>query len=307
MKRIGAIVLALLLVACSSSPRNSGYSNYSNSNYNYNNYSNSNYTNSYAPAYKPQASQTYVKPAAQTNYQQGHYVKTSAQNTAPVKVPQTVSATVPITSPVTVSNFERLSYEDLVRFEPDCENRVEQIALLEEQLRSNRFYTVDGIEGNSYPGKISKSYYSLAKYRIWSLRFACQGSEVARNVLAEDLRAVPTSSPLATPRCYFEETVEAKTSLQQAHYLASNHQSTRKEICTNFPYATERPLIRVGDQISLSSRDAKDGASYSALRKWKGNIYQMVSKTEMHLNQAVRFTLVTVRSGVNQWTVVDKF
>jgi len=27
----------------------------------------------------------------------------------------------------------------------------------------------------------------------------------------------------------------------------------------------------------------------------------------MHLNQAVRFTLVTVRSGVNQWTVVDKF
>ena len=281
MKRIGAIVLVLLLVACSSSPRNSGYSNYNYSNYN----------NSYTPAYKPPVSNTYAKPAPQTNYQPGNYVKTSAQTTAPV----------------TVSNFERLSYEDLVRFEPDCENRVEQIALLEEQLRSNRFYTVDGIEGNSYPAKISKSYYSLAKYRIWSLRFACQGSEVARNVLAEDLRAVPTSSPLASPRCYFEETVEAKTSLQQAHYLASNHQSTRKEICTNFPYATERPIIRVGDQISLSSRDAKDGASHLALRKWKGNIYQMVSKTELHLNQAVRFTLVTVRSGVNQWTVIDKF
>jgi hypothetical protein len=101
--------------------------------------------------------------------------------------------------------------------------------------------------------------------------------------------------------------VEAKTSLQQAHYLASDHKSTRKEICTNFPYAADRPFIRVGDQISLSSKDAKDGASYSALRKWKGNIYQMVSKTEIHLNQAVRFTLVTVRSGVNQWTVVDKF
>jgi len=286
MKRIGAIVLVLLLVACSSSPRNSGYSNY-----NYSNYNNSSYNNSYTPAYKPPVSNTYAKPAPQTNYQPGNYVKTSAQTTAPV----------------TVSNFERLSYEDLVRFEPDCENRVEQIALLEEQLRSNRFYTVDGIEGNSYPAKISKSYYSLAKYRIWSLRFACQGSEVARNVIAEDLRAVPTSSPLATPRCYFEETVEAKTSLQQAHYLASDHQSTRKEICTNFPYATERPIIRVGDQISLSSRDAKDGASHLALRKWKGNIYQMVSKTELHLNQAVRFTLVTVRSGVNQWTVVDKF
>jgi hypothetical protein len=59
--------------------------------------------------------------------------------------------------------------------------------------------------------------------------------------------------------------------------------------------------------MSLSARDIKDGASHSALRKWKGNIYQLVSKTEMHLNQAVRFTLVTVRSGVNQWTVVDKF
>jgi hypothetical protein len=59
--------------------------------------------------------------------------------------------------------------------------------------------------------------------------------------------------------------------------------------------------------MSLSPRDIKDGASHSALRKWKGNIYQLVSKTEMHLNQAVRFTLVTVRSGVNQWTVVDKF
>ena len=132
MKRIGAIVLVLLLVACSSSPRNSGYSNYNYSSYN----------NSYTPVYKPPVSNTYAKPAPQTNYQPGNYVKTSAQTTAPV----------------TVSNFERLSYEDLVRFEPDCENRVEQIALLEEQLRSNRFYTVDGIEGNSYPAKISKSY-----------------------------------------------------------------------------------------------------------------------------------------------------
>jgi hypothetical protein len=273
MKRAWLVGFAMLLVACSSAPRHNSYNNYSNS----------------------YSASTYTKPVAQSNYKQSNYVKTSSQAAVPAKVA------------VTVSNLERLSYEDLVRFEPDCERRVEQIALLEEQLRSNRFYTVDGVEGNSYPGKISKSYYSLAKFRIWSLRFACQGSSVARNVIAEDLRAVPTSSPLAAPRCYFEETVEAKTSLQPAYYLASDHQSTRKEICTNFPYAAERPLIRVGDQISLSSREAKDGASLSALRKWKGNLYQMVSKTEMHLNQAVRFTLVTVRSGVNQWTVVDKF
>lgn len=281
MKMTLVIGLLMLLVACSSSPR------YSSNSYNY--------SNNYAQTYKPQVSSTYAKPVAQSNYNQSNYVKTSAQVPVPAK------------APVTVSNFERLTYEDLVRFEPDCERRVEQVALLEEQLRSNRFYTVDGVEGNSYPGKISKSYYSLAKYRIWSLRFACQGSEVARNVIEQDIRAVPASSPLATPRCYFEETTEAKTGMQSAHYLASEHQSTRKEICTNFPYAQDKPFIRIGDQISLSARDAKDGASYSALRKWKGNLYQMVSKTEMHFNQAVRFTLVTVRSGVNQWTVVDKF
>jgi hypothetical protein len=69
----------------------------------------------------------------------------------------------------------------------------------------------------------------------------------------------------------------------------------------------EKPFIRVGDQMSMSPRHLVSGVSNSALRKWRGNVYQMVSKTEMHLNQAVRFTLVTVRSGVNQWTVVDKF
>lgn len=281
-----AMPLAMLLVACSSTPRyNSSY----NSSYN------NTYSSTYTPAYKPPATNVYGKPVAQGNYNQSNYSKTSTPVTAPAK------------AAVTVANLQRLSYEDLVRFEPNCESREEQIALLEEQLRSNRFYSIDGIEGNSYPGKISKSYYSLAKYRIWSLRFGCQGSEVARNVIAEDLRATPTSSPLATPRCYFEETVEAKTSVQKVNYLASDYQASRKEICTNFPYAADRPVIRVGDQISLSLREAKEGASHSALRKWKGNLYQMVSKTEMHLNQAVRFTLVTVRSGVNQWTVVDKF
>jgi hypothetical protein len=223
------------------------------------------------------------------------------------KAPKPAVAAAPVPTPPPVSNFERLSYEDLVRFEPNCEERVEQTALLEEQLRRNRFYTVNGIEGNTIPGKISKSYYSLAKYRIWSLRFACQGSEVSRNLIQEDLMAAPNQAPIATPRCYFEETVETKSGLHSANYLASDHRATRKEICTNFPYAVDRPNIRVGEQMSFSPRDFKTGTSASTLRRWKGNIYQMVSKTEMHLNQAVRFTLVTVRSGVNQWTVVDKF
>jgi len=282
--------LAILLAACSSSPRNqSNYSNYSN------------YSNSYAsPTKSTNSAQTHKTQAS------NGYTSTYGNSSTTQRPIQKTATAVPL-PPVSVSNFERLSYEDLVRFEPDCEQRVEQTALLEEQLKRNRFYTVDGVEGNSYPGKISKSYYSLAKYRIWSLRFACQGSEVSRDLVKADFQASPNQPPIATPRCYFEETVESKTGYRQAQYLSSDQQLTRKEICTNFPYAQDKPFIRVGDQMSLSARDIKDGASHSALRKWKGNIYQLVSKTEMHLNQAVRFTLVTVRSGVNQWTVVDKF
>ena len=286
MKALLLLGLVTLLGACSSAPRyGASYT----------------YSNAYVAPTKP----TYQAPSYQAKTYPASTYSVPVNNAYATQRPiQKVSTASP---PVMVSNFERLSYEDLVRFEPDCERRVEQTALLEEQLKRNRFYTVDGVEGNTYPGKISKSYYSLAKYRIWSLRFACQGSEVSRYLMKADFQASPNQPPIASPRCYFEETVEAKTGYRQAQYVSSDQQLTRKEICTNFPYAQERPFIRIGDQMSLSARDIKDGASHSALRKWKGNIYQLVSKTEMHLNQAVRFTLVTVRSGVNQWTVVDKF
>ena len=135
MRTLWILGLVILLGACSSSSRNSS------------NYSNYGYSNPYvAPTFQAKA---YLAP-----------VNNSYSAQRPI---QKVSAVSP---PVTVSNFERLSYEDLVRFEPDCEQRVEQTALLEEQLKRNRFYVVDGVEGNTYPGKISKSYYSLAKYRI---------------------------------------------------------------------------------------------------------------------------------------------
>jgi hypothetical protein len=279
--------MAMFLVACSSTPRYT--SNYS-------------YSAPYlAPVQSTYTAQTYKAPVRNANSS----ANTNTNNQQ--KLSQGVVPASALSSPVVAPTFERLSYEDLVRFEPDCEKRVEQVALLEDQLRRSRFYTVDGVEGNAYPGKISKSYYSLAKYRIWSLRFTCQGSEVSPNIIKADFQTTPNLPPTASPRCYFEETVEAKIGMQQTNYLASDHKSTRKEICTNFPYVDEKPFIRVGDQMSLSPRQLVSGVSNSALRKWKGNVYQLVSKTEMHLNQAVRFTLVTVRSGVNQWTVVDKF
>jgi len=288
MRLLIAGCLAMLLVACSSTPR-------------YNNYS---YSSPYVAPTKPTyTTQTYKAPVKSTYANNSSSLNNYNQQKSKQKIANAVGATAPVSAPT----FERLSYEDLVRFEPNCDQRTEQIALLDDQLRRSRFYTVDGVEGNTYPGKISKSYYSLAKYRIWSIRFACQGSEVSSDFIKADLQASPNLPPTSTPRCYFEETVEAKTGIVQTNFLASDHKSTRKEICTNFPYADDRPFIRIGDQMSFSPRQLVSGVSNSAFRKWKGNVYQLVSKTEMHLNQAVRFTLVTVRSGVNQWTVVDKF
>ena len=203
--------------------------------------------------------------------------------------------------------FVRLSYEDLVRFQVNCEQRTEQIALLEEQLKRNRFYTVDGVEGNASPDKISKSYHSLAKYRIWSVRFACQGSPVDASLIQADLRGGPNKPPEATPRCYFEEVTEARVGVSPVQLVNANQTMTRKEICTNFPFVAERPFIRVGDQISFTPKDLQASQTRSSLRRWRGNVYQMISKTELIRNQAVRFTLVAVRSGTNQWVVVDKF
>jgi len=288
MRLLIAGCLAMLLVACSSSPR-------------YNNYS---YSSPYVAPTKPTyTTQTYKAPVKSTYANNSSSANNYNQQKSTQKIANAVGATAPVSAPT----FERLSYEDLVRFEPNCDQRTEQIALLDDQLRRSRFYTVDGVEGNTYPGKISKSYYSLAKYRIWSIRFACQGSEVSPDFIKADLQASPNLPPTSTPRCYFEETVEAKTGIVQTNFIASDHKSTRKEICTNFPYVDDKPFIRIGDQMSFSPRQLVSGVSNSAFRKWKGNVYQLVSKTEMHLNQAVRFTLVTVRSGVNQWAVVDKF
>ena len=268
------LILMLGLSACASKPRQ------------YVAYSTPSYTQYSAPSYSP------PRPSNQTN--QARAAQTRAVQTSAAQ-------------PREQSPFVRLSYEDLVRFEVNCEQRTEQIALLEEQLKRNRFYTVDGVEGNASPDKISKSYHSLAKYRIWSVRFACQGSPVDAGLIQADLRALPNKPPEAIPRCYFEEVTVAKAAISPVNLVQNDQTMTRKEICTNFPYVADRPFIRVGDQISFTPKDLQVSETRSSLRRWRGNVYQMISKTELIRNQAVRFTLVAVRSGTNQWVVVDKF
>ena len=283
------LILMLGLSACASKPRQ------------YVAYSAPSYTQYSAPSYSPPRPSNQVNQANRSN----QYSQSNQSNL--VRAAQTRAVQTSAAQPREQSPFVRLSYEDLVRFEVNCEQRTEQIALLEEQLKRNRFYTVDGVEGNASPEKISKSYHSLAKYRIWSVRFACQGSPVDAGLIKADLRALPSKPPEAIPRCYFEEVTVAKAAISPVHLVQNDQTMTRKEICTNFPYVADRPFIRVGDQISFTPKDLQASETRSSLRRWRGNVYQLISKTELIRNQAVRFTLVAVRSGTNQWVVVDKF
>ncbi len=188
----------------------------------------------------------------------------------------------------------------------DCTRSHEQQALIEEQIRRRTFFTIGGVEGNATPNQINKTYYALAKYRLWTSRFYCQGSEVDQQVVRNDLRAFLNQAPTET-RCYFKETTELKTNNRQASLLSADQTFIRKETCTNHPYIADRPFIRVGDQLQLGGKGLTGDNFIGGLRKWKGNTYQMISKTEVHQNQAVRFTYVTVRLNAHQWAVVDKF
>jgi hypothetical protein len=255
------LVVALLLVACSTKPRQYSYTA----------------PNSYYPSYSQPA-----RPAS----------------TAYPVTPRPVQHPIP--------HRPLMSFEELARMQIDCSKAPEQQALIEEQIRRRTFYTVSGVEGNSTPNQINKSYYSLAKYRLWTSRFYCQGSEVDQQVIRNDLRAFLNQAPTET-RCYFKETTELKASNRQATLLNADQTFIRKETCTNHPYITDRPFIRVGDQLQLGGKGLTGDNFLGGLRKWKGNTYQMISKTEIHQNQAVRFTYVTVRLNAHQWAVVDKF
>ena len=118
MREFLLLATVLFLVGCASKPRPVAYSY-------------STYTAPSTPYYAPY---TPPKPASQA---------ASQYSARPVPT-QYVAPPKPRPLP-------RLSYEDLIRFESDCNVRGEQLALLEEQLKRTTFYTVGGVEGNTTP------------------------------------------------------------------------------------------------------------------------------------------------------------
>jgi hypothetical protein len=200
-----------------------------------------------------------------------------------------------------------LTFEELARFQYDCSRRIEQLDLLDDQIRRRKFYRVDGVEGNEFSDRISKRYYALARYRIWSLRLGCRGSSVDPIVQIKLKRAsTPNRPPEISARCYFKESVEAITQVGALAGASENVVSKRKEICTNYPLMGDAKIVQIGDVVD-PVRELEENISYIPnLRKWNGNIFQVVSKTEMHLREIVKFTVVLMWNG-KAWVVADKF
>ena len=222
-----------------------------------------------------------------------------AYKPAPAKAMQTVQFTPARSTPT-------MSFEDLIRFEYDCSRKIEQIDFLQDQLRKKTFYRVDGVEGSEYPDRINKRYYALARYRIWNLRLGCKGSNVEKvTEVAMKVRA-PSRPPESTPRCYFEESVVARTDLNKAEGAAEEVVSKRKEFCTNYPLMADKKFVYIGDMVDPERQLDKNVPYIPNLRKWNGSIFQMVSKTELHQRDVVKFTVVLMWNGAG-WVVADKF
>ena len=222
-----------------------------------------------------------------------------AYKPAPAKTMQTVQFTPARATPT-------MSFEDLIRFEYDCSRKIEQIDYLQDQLRKKTFYRVDGVEGSEFPDRINKRYYALARYRIWNLRLGCKGSNVEKiTEVAMKVRS-PSRPPESVPRCYFEESVVARTDLNKPEGAAEEVVSKRKEFCTNYPLIADKRSVFIGDMVDPERQLDKNVPYIPNLRKWNGNIFQMVSKTELHQRDVVKFTVVLMWNG-SGWVVADKF
>jgi len=222
-----------------------------------------------------------------------------AYKPAPAKAMQTVQYTPARATPT-------MSFEELIRFEYDCSRKIEQIDFLQEQLRKKTFYRVDGVEGSEYPDRINKRYYALTRYRIWNLRLGCKGSNVEKITEVAMRVRTPSRPPETTPRCYFEESIVARTDLNKAEGAAEEVVSKRKEFCTNYPLIADKRVVSIGDMVDPERQLDKNVPYIPNLRKWNGSIFQMVSKTELHQRDAVKFTVVLMWNG-SGWVVADKF
>lgn len=213
------------------------------------------------------------------------------------------------------SPYPSLSYQELMHLQLDCSQREKQMGLLEAQLQSKQFYRVNGIDGNLSRDHVDKRFYSLAKFRIWALRLGCQGGEVSHSSTLGMQNLIPKEAPLEVPRCYFEDVTQTNFSLSGKSQNELMQQLSRREICTNYPLNGGDDLtphdgngyVHIGDRLKIKKLSATGDGGISPIRRWRGNLYQMQFRTEIHSNQVMRFTVITAHEVANQWVVIDKF
>jgi hypothetical protein len=221
----------------------------------------------------------------------------------------TIAAPAPakLSAPVSSTQSEPyLTYDQVARFEYSCTQRDQQLRLLQAQLKNRPFFTIDGVVGNELPNEISKKFYALVKYRIWSLRLGCSGSRVMKSEEPRTSNGLPSRAPELIARCYFEEVSEIKTDAASTQNPTQGFKNSRREVCTNYPLANDGKVIEIGDVVDLEQHMDKKIPFIPNLRKWDGKIFQLVSKLEIHRKEYVRFTVVLMWDG-NKFVVVDKF
>lgn len=63
--------------------------------------------------------------------------------------------------------------KDILLLKVDCKQQGNQIKMIEQQIASKSFYTVDGVEHSDNPTTINKRFYAVARMKIWDIREKC--------------------------------------------------------------------------------------------------------------------------------------
>lgn len=193
----------------------------------------------------------------------------------------------------------QMTWQQMAKFPLNCGEREEQLVFLQRQLTSRPFYTIDGVEGNEEPNRISKRYTTLTKMKMWQLRLNCPDSRF-NEYKPKAVDVTKHREPTHEVRCYYRD---EHTAVKQND--ENTVDSKRTEVCTNQPLVTSLPNIKVGDIVMPT--DLRPFHPIKGVRKWRGHYYRMALTTEAHNKQAVDFAVVLMEQKPGIWQVIDKF
>ena len=202
-------------------------------------------------------------------------------------------------TPTYTKVIPQMTWQQAATYQLNCNDRDNQLAVMQDQLKSRTFYTVDGVDGNEEPNRISKRFTAHVKMKIWQLRLNCPDSRF-NDYKPKMVDVSKHSMPKTEVRCYYKDTHRVK---QDGDDIVTK--SDKSEVCTNQPLVTDIASIKTGNIVI--PEQLKPFYPIRGYRKWHNHIYQMAMVTEAHNGQAVGFVVVVVEREPGIWQVVDKF